>query len=99
MDFAGSIRESGLSQEGVAPLAMLLSLNRVDCAEEVQDEVYQLLWTVAGQHLRGAVKAVEMELMGMRRVRIVLFHPLHQISIGIKVAKAVAEAQLQDIIE
>ena len=88
-----------LAQEGFDPLAMLLSLNRVDCAEEVQDEVYQLLWTVAGQHLRGAVKAVEMELVDMRRIRIVLSHPLHQLSIGIKAAKAVAEAQLQDIIE
>ena len=26
--------------------------------------MHQLFWTVASQHLRGAVKAVEMELVG-----------------------------------
>ena len=59
---------------------------------EVLTEMQDLAWTVSPGHFGRSVKAVQPEFGAMGRIGVVAPHPLQELSIRVKAAKAVAEA-------
>ena len=53
-----------------------------------------LSWTIAAVHFSRTIEAKELEFDAMRRIGIVPPHPLHEFSIRVEPAKAVAKSGL-----
>jgi hypothetical protein len=53
-----------------------------------------LSWTIAAHHFGRTIEAVELEFYAMRRIGVVRLHPLHELSVRIESAEAVAESGL-----
>ena len=53
-----------------------------------------LSWTIATGHFGGTIEAIEPELDAMGRIGIERPHPLHEFSIRVEAAKAMAKSGL-----
>jgi hypothetical protein len=80
-----------MAQKRVNTLANLLAAGRIHRGQVIDDEIQDLAGTVRAGHLGRAVKAVELEWDATGRIGVVLPHPVHQLSIRVQPAKAVAE--------
>jgi hypothetical protein len=64
---------------------------RINRGQVIEHKVQDLPWTIGAGHLGRAIEAVEPEFDASGRLGIVAPHPLHEFSIGVGPAEAVAE--------
>src|SRR5450759_4276442 len=71
---------------------MLLAAGTINRGEVIENKVQDLAWTIAAGHFGRTIEAVELEFDAMGRIGIVSPHPLHEFSIRVEPAEAVAKS-------
>ena len=71
---------------------MLLAAGTINRGEVIENKVQDLAWAIAAHHFGRTIEAVELEFDAMGRSGIVLPHPLHEFSIRVESAEAVAKS-------